>query len=339
MKSPERLILLTWHRYGGKLLLSGEYTVVQFFIVYLAVIYCGEAAGQFLAFCNSIGKGQRACNEILSFRNQIPSIQEDPSLDEPELDTDKPAHIASDDVSYAYATRPNATVVKDATFEIKPGQFVAFVGPSGCGKSTLVALLSRFYDPVSGTISLDSYPIKALCPRQYRGQLALVQQEPVLYQGSIRENVAMGLSMAEASDEQVKSACEAANIHDFITSLPEGFNTLCGARGTQLSGGQRQRLAIARALIREPRLLLLDEATSALDTESERIVQGALEKAQSGRTTLAVAHRLSTIKEADLILVFERGRIVERGSHAQLLAKKGVYYEMCLGQSLDREAA
>lgn len=200
----------------------------------------------------------------------------------------------------------------------------------------MISILERFYDPTSGRILCDGTALPELCPRKYRRDMALVQQEPVLYQGSIRDNIAMGIE-SEVTDSQVQFAAKQSNIHDFIASLPEGFATLCGNRGTQLSGGQRQRIAIARALIREPRLLLLDEATSALDTESEKIVQAALEEAKSGRTTIAVAHRLSTIKDADCIVVFARGRIVESGTHNDLLAKRGVYYEMSLGQSLDRQ--
>jgi ATP-binding cassette subfamily B (MDR/TAP) protein 1 len=221
--------------------------------------------------------------------------------------------------------------------QVRPGQFIAFVGASGCGKSTMIALLERFYDPTTGSISCDNRALSSLCPRKYRSHVSLVQQEPVLYQGSIRDNIAMGLETPDSvTDTRVENAARQANIYDFVTSLPEGFNTLCGSKGTQLSGGQRQRIAIARALIRKPRLLLLDEATSALDTESEKVVQAALEKAKSGRTTIAVAHRLSTIKDADAIVVFHRGRIVELGSHGQLLGRRGIYYEMCLGQSLDR---
>jgi ATP-binding cassette subfamily B (MDR/TAP) protein 1 len=199
----------------------------------------------------------------------------------------------------------------------------------------MISLLERFYDPVSGRVSCDGVDLQDLCPRKYRRDVALVQQEPVLYQGSVRDNIAMGIE-TEVTDAQIEVAAKQSNISDFVASLPEGLTTLCGSRGTQLSGGQRQRIAIARALIREPRLLLLDEATSALDTESEKVVQAALEQAKSGRTTIAVAHRLSTIKDADMIIVFARGKIVESGTHQQLLSKRGTYYEMCLGQSLDR---
>ncbi|KAI7177090.1 hypothetical protein KC324_g9709, partial [Hortaea werneckii] len=184
--------------------------------------------------------------------------------------------------------------------------------------------------------------IKDVSPRRHRRRLALVQQEPVLYSGSIRENISMGLIEShEPSEAQMEKALRSANIFDFVQSLPEGLHTSLGNRGTQLSGGQRQRIAIARALIRDPRVLLLDEATSALDTESEKVVQAALmDAAKDGhRSTIAVAHRLSTIKDADVIYVFQAGRIVESGTHAALTARRGVYYEMCQGQALDKAAS
>jgi ATP-binding cassette subfamily B (MDR/TAP) protein 1 len=174
--------------------------------------------------------------------------------------------------------------------------------------------------------------------RRYRASIALVQQEPVLYQGTICDNIALGCpSSTRPSTEAILAAAADANIHDFISSLPDGLNTSCGALGTQLSSGQRERIAIARALIRTSRLLLLDEATSALDTESEKIVQAALSRASNGRTTIAVAHRLSTIRNADCIYVLSRGRIAELGTHADLLSRRGMYYEMCLAQGLDKQ--
>lgn len=198
--------------------------------------------------------------------------------------------------------------------------------------------MERYYDPKSGSIKFNGANISTLCPRQYRRSLALVQQEPTLYQGTIRENIALGLD-SDATDDQIYEACQQANIHEFIKSLPDGLATICGSKGTLFSGGQRQRIAISRALIRKPKLLLLDEATSALDTESEKIVQAALDKAKEGRTTIAVAHRLSTIKDADKIFVLVKGKVVEMGTHEELVGKKGVYYEMCLGQALDQQAA
>ncbi|KAF2629041.1 multidrug resistance protein-like protein 1 [Macroventuria anomochaeta] len=323
--------------YGGRLISYYEYTTTQFFTVFIAVIFSGEAAAAFFSYTTSLTKTTTAANYIFWLRRLQPAVQEDASKPPFDYGKDKgPTHIEIQDIAFAYESRPRAKVLEGVDVDVHPGQFIAFVGASGCGKSTMISLLERFYDPVSGRILCDGTALPELCPHKYRRDIALVQQEPVLYQGSIRDNIAMGIE-SEVTDAQVQFAAKQSNIHDFITSLPEGFAALCGNRGTQLSGGQRQRIALARALIREPRLLLLDEATSALDTESEKIVQAALEKAKSGRTTIAVAHRLSTIKDADCIIVFARGKIVESGTHKDLLAKRGVYYEMSLGQSLDRQ--
>lgn len=224
---------------------------------------------------------------------------------------------------------------------------MAVVGASGCGKSTVVAILERFYDPSTGSIRIDSDALSELNPRLYRSIVALVQQEPTLFQGSIRDNIALGVDDTTATsvtdpspsvpDSQIEAALRAANAWDFVSSLPDGLATAAGPNGTQLSGGQRQRIAIARSLIRDPKILLLDEATSALDTESEKIVQGALaEAAKAGdRITIAVAHRLSTIKDADLICVFHGGKIVEKGTHEELIAVGGMYRKMCEAQNLD----
>lgn len=247
-----------------------------------------------------------------------------------------------------------------------PGSFIALVGASGSGKSTMISLLERFYSPTAGSITISGTDASSIQLWTYRSSIALVQQDPVLYQGSIRENIALGLLDTESltsrdMEDRIVDACKQANIYEFIVSLPDGLETKCGASAMRLSGGQRQRITIARALIRRPKLLMLDEATSSLDTESERLVQRALNRAISGEeeegpavaekeglagseysgkkrrwTTIAVAHRLSTIKNADAIYVFSHGRIIEVGTHEELLAKKGVYYDMCLGQSLDR---
>lgn len=243
---------------------------------------------------------------------------------------------------FAYPFRPDTVVLKDISMHIKAGSFIALVGGSGCGKSTMVAMFERFYDPISGSLYLGESNISSLNPRLYRKKIALVQQEPTLYQGTIRENIELGLEDAEdISDDLILDACKHANIYDFVASLPDGLHTNCGTGGLSLSGGQRQRIAIARALIRNPRILLLDEATSALDTESEKLVQDALAGARKTemRTTIAVAHRLNTIKNADRIFVFLGGRIAESGSHAELIQNRGLYWNMCKAQSLDRQVS
>ncbi|KAF7183724.1 hypothetical protein CNMCM7691_004074 [Aspergillus felis] len=328
--------------YGGKLISTGEYTNEQFFVVFTAVVVGGENAAAIFQYTTSITKATGSTNYIFWLRQRVPVIDNNFSDEHPSGGSSQdPGHVTVDchALDFAYPSRPRSNVISGIDVTIPPGKFVAFVGPSGCGKSTMINLLSRFYDPTSGYIAVNDQPIHDISPQDHRRRLALVQQEPVLYQGSIRENVAMGLvESKEATEAQIEQACKDANIFDFVVSLPEGLSSEVGVRGAKLSGGQRQRVAIARALIRDPKILLLDEATSALDTESERIVQAALsEAAKDGkRSTIAVAHRLSTIKDADCIFVFQAGRIVEAGSHAELLEKRGSYYEMCKGQALDK---
>lgn len=325
--------------YGGRLVSFGEYSTVQFYVVFVAIIFSGEAAALFFQFTTSLTKARAAINYIFSVRKT--HILLDPPTKPDAEKSDEPtkgAHVSCDEVTFSYAQRPNLKVLRGIDVDIKPGKMVAFVGASGCGKSTMIALLQRFYDPTTGQIRVDGKDIQAYDRCEYRREVALVQQEPVLYQGSIRENIALGVESGEPSEEDIIDACKQANVWDFVSSLPEGLNTACGSQGLSLSGGQRQRIAIARALIRKPRLLLLDEATSALDTESEKVVKEALDRAAAGRTTIAVAHRLSTIRDADLIAVFAKGKIIERGTHEELVARKGMYYEMVLGQSLDKEA-
>jgi len=223
------------------------------------------------------------------------------------------------------------------SLKIRRGQSVGIVGASGCGKTTIISLLERFYDIDSGALLIYGDSLRSLDVHAYRSTIGLVSQDTTLYQGSIRENVLLGTS-EDVSEARLIQACKDANIHDFIISLPEGYDTDAGSRGLALSGGQRQRIAIARALIRDPEILLFDEATSALDTQSEAVVQKALETAARGRTTVAVAHRLSTIRDCDLIFVLGKGRVAEQGTHETLVARKGRYWGMVLAQSLDREA-
>lgn len=194
----------------------------------------------------------------------------------------------------------------------------------------------QFYDPLVGGVYIDGKEVSSLNINDYRSHLALVSQEPTLYQGTVRDNILLGADRGDVPEELIVKACKDANIYDFVMSLPDGMNTVVGSKGSMLSGGQKQRIAIARALLRDPKVLLLDEATSALDSESEKIVQAALDKAAKGRTTIAVAHRLSTIQKADMIYVFDAGRIVENGTHSELLARKGRYYELVNLQSLGK---
>jgi len=275
--------------YGGTLIRTGEYDMMKFFLVFTAIIFGAQSAGTVISFTQDAAKSRQAANDIKILFDRKPEI-DSWNLDGesvPEME----GTIEFRDVHFRYPTRPEQPVLRGLDLTVKPGQYVALVGPSGCGKSTTIALIERFYNPLAGGIFVDGKEISTLVLNEYRSHIALVSQEPTLYQGTIKENILLGGDRENVSDEEVEKACKDANIYDFIMSLPEGFNTLCGSRGVLLSGGQKQRIAIARALIRNPKVLLLDEATSALDSESEKVVQAALDAVAKGRTTIAVAHR------------------------------------------------
>jgi len=244
--------------------------------------------------------------------------------------------IALEGVSFTYPARPDAPALHGIDLRVAPGETVALVGPSGAGKSTILQLLMRFYDPQAGRITLDGVALPEMARDDFRRALALVPQDPVIFAASARENIRFG--RPEATDAEVEAAAAAAAAHDFITALPEGYDTWLGERGVMLSGGQKQRIAIARAILRDAPVLLLDEATSALDAESERAVQGAVERLAEGRSVLVVAHRLATVKRADRIVVFDQGRIVAQGTHEALVAEGGLYARLARLQFTDGEA-
>ncbi|XP_007981666.3 mitochondrial potassium channel ATP-binding subunit [Chlorocebus sabaeus] len=242
--------------------------------------------------------------------------------------------VTFQNVCFSYPCRPGFEVLKDFTLTLPPGKIVALVGQSGGGKTTVASLLERFYDPTAGVVMLDGRDLRTLDPSWLRSQVVgFISQEPILFGTTIMENIRFG--KPAASDEEVYAAAQEANAHEFITSFPEGYNTIVGERGTTLSGGQKQRLAIARALIKQPTVLILDEATSALDAESERVVQEALDRASAGRTVLVIAHRLSTVRGAHRIIVMADGRVWEAGTHEELLKKGGLYAELIRRQALD----
>lgn len=264
-------------------------------------------------------------------------------LDLPELIQNKPnaqvlphvkGNVSFNNVSFAYNT--DEPILDNVSFSATPGQVVALVGPSGAGKSTVASLLPRFYDVTGGSIVIDGLDIREVTMESLREQVGIVPQETMLFNGSVYDNILYG--RLDATEEEVMAASKAANAHNFITELPNGYDTQLGDRGVNISGGQRQRIAIARAILKNPQILILDEATSALDTESERVVQEALDRLMVGRTSFVIAHRLSTIKNADKILVMEKGKIVEEGNHDELMAKDGLYAHLYQIQYRNKEA-
>ncbi|KAH9878207.1 hypothetical protein J1614_003424 [Plenodomus biglobosus] len=322
------LALVFW--YGGGLLLSQEYTVLQFFVVYSAIINGAQSAGAIFSFAPDMGEAKDAAKLLKSFLNRIPKIDHW-APDGRKIDT-LDGRVELKNVRFTYPGRPDHRVLRGISLTAEPGQFIALVGASGSGKSTVMQLLERFYDASEGAVMVDGVDIREYNLQDYRAQLAIVSQEATLYTGTIKENIMA--DKEDVGDEAVIQACKDASIYEFIMSLPDGFNTLVGAKGSLLSGGQRQRIAIARALLRNPKVLLLDEATSALDSTSERVVQAALDAAAMGRTTIAIAHRLSTIQHADCIYVFDQGKIVEKGRHEDLIAKQGFYSQLANLQAM-----
>ncbi|XP_026745709.1 multidrug resistance protein 1B-like isoform X2 [Trichoplusia ni] len=312
--------------YGGHLIVAEGVAYEDILVTTQSLQMASGQAQNAFTFAPEFQKGINAASRIVALLNTKPLIC-DPDI--PIVTPFKSKGEASlKDVEFRYPSRPGVRVLRGLDLQVDKGKTIALVGRSGCGKSTVMQLMQRYYDPDAGLVCLDGLPLPKLRVSEARAGFGLVSQEPVLFDYSIAENIAYGANDGPPTHQQIVDAAQQANIHNFIVSLPQGYETNIGSKGMQLSGGQKQRVAIARALIRQPKILLLDEATSALDTESEKVVQEALDAAKAGRTCVTIAHRLSTIRDADLICVVNAGRVAEAGTHQQLLDFKGLYYDL-----------
>lgn len=342
--------------WGSQQVRSGEYSVLQFFIVLPALLFSAQSAGQVFSLSPEISRASLAARNVFTLHDEEPKIMSKASYrsttrhgsaeslssldssgsEKPELA--KPVQKGSvilQDVTLTYGGRKDGTALRDLNLNIAPGEMVAVVGPSGAGKSSFIALLERFYDVSKGQLIIDGQDVRTIPVSKHRDRLGLVPQEPDLFPGSVLYNIRLGATNGQVvTDEEIYAVCKKCGIHDFITSLPEGYSTECGRNGSKLSGGQKQRIAIARALIRSPDILLLDEYTSALDAHSEQDVKRAVENATRDRTTIVVAHRLSTVQHANRIVVLDHGKIMEIGNHAELVSKGGIYASMVAAQQL-----
>ncbi|KAI8823977.1 P-loop containing nucleoside triphosphate hydrolase protein [Fimicolochytrium jonesii] len=335
--SAESTVFLTYALaffYGARLILWGTYSASTVLRAMFAIIFSAMAAGQLSNFAPDASKAKLAAIAVLDILDRHSKI--DATLTSGQRPSDTRGLPSTTDAHFVYPTRPDTKVLRGLNVRADVGKTVALVGHSGCGKSTVLGLLERWYDVASGHADLDGLDVREWNTTYLREQMALVGQEPVLFDLSIRENIAYGAIGGVATSEEIEAAARQANIHDFVASLPQGYDTLVGEKGGQLSGGQKQRIAIARALIRHPKLLLLDEATSALDSESEKVVQEALDAAAKGRTTVVIAHRLSTIQNADCIYVVKNGRVAESGTHEELVQRQGLYADLVSQQMLHK---
>ncbi|HEY1061933.1 MAG TPA: ABC transporter transmembrane domain-containing protein [Daejeonella sp.] len=315
------IVSVVW--YGSHLVQTGEISIASMFTFILLSTFVGAAMGSFPELYATMQKAFGASERVL----EILAEENEPiSMDQEKNAIHQRIHGNLDfqDVVFSYPSRKEITVLNGVSFEAKKGEKVAIIGPSGAGKSTIAGLILRFYETQSGSLLFDGIPSTEFSLTDIRNQVAIVPQDVLLFGGTIRENIAYG--RLNASEEDILMAAKRANAHEFISGFPEGYGTLVGERGVKLSGGQRQRIAIARALLKDPALLILDEATSSLDSESERLVQEALEELMKNRTSIIIAHRLSTIREADKIIVLEKGKVIESGKHSELMKNEGGLY-------------
>ncbi len=311
------VVLLIW--YGGREVIEGRLSAGALVAFLIFAVNLSNPIKRLSHAYGKLQQAQAACERVFGALEFTPEVQDDP-----EAETLQPikGQVDFDHISFTYDPA-GRLVLTDLNFTVRPGQMVALVGPSGAGKTTLANLLMRFYDVTSGAIFIDGADIRRVTQKSLREQIGIVPQETVLFSGSVYDNILYG--RLGAAPEEVLAAARAAHVTEFVEKYPDRFDTRVGERGLSLSGGQRQRVAIARAILKDPRILILDEATSALDTESERLVQAALDNLLEGRTSFVIAHRLSTIFRADVILVLDQGRLVEYGRHQELLARDGLY--------------
>ena len=318
--------LLIW--YGGYQVMQGATTPGELAAFFLYALIIAGPIGTFIRLYTQVQEASGSIHRVYEIFDTQPLIQ---NPDNPIAIGVLEGRIQFDNITFGY--RETTEVIHDVSLDILPGQTAALVGPSGAGKSTLIKLLFRFFDPSTGTIRLDGHDIRTLDRKSFLSQIALVPQETLLFGGTVKENILYG--KLDATDTELKEAAQKANAHEFIMDMEKGYNTVVGEKGAKLSGGERQRIAIARAILKDPKILVLDEATSSLDNRSESLIQDALETLMFERTTFIIAHRLSTIHKADQIIVLDKGNIVEAGQHEDLMSRKGLYHNLYTLKMLD----